>query len=159
MFLSHKSKYKCKEHFLSNWLLYSLCSYIKATPWMLYHTEHQYRYSGYHQCRDLLSLCVFCAAEAKDMEHAMLPVFISTLFGYSDASNYCCNYTNLFWYKSLGISTVVCNLLRIKFFRCLCSETATVPYNLTTLQLLCVIVCTEGSVTRIYASFSSTSYV
>lgn len=43
---------------------------------MLYHTEHQYRYSGYHQYRDLLWLCVLCAAEAKDTEHAMLPVFI-----------------------------------------------------------------------------------
>jgi len=42
---------------------------------------------------------------------------------------------------------------------CPCLVTVTIPCNLTTLQRLCVIVCTEGSVTRIYASFSSASYM
>lgn len=31
--------------------------------------------------------CVLCAAEVKDAEHAMLPVFIYTFFRYSDAYN------------------------------------------------------------------------
>jgi len=46
--------------------------------------------------RTVMVLCVLCAVEFKDAEHAMLPVFIYTIFRYSDASNYCCNYNIYF---------------------------------------------------------------
>lgn len=69
VFLSHTSKYKCKERFLSNRLWYSLCSYSKAPPLMLYHTEHQYRYSGYQQCRELLWFCVCYVLQKSKMRN------------------------------------------------------------------------------------------
>jgi len=46
--------------------------------------------------RNFMVLCVLCAAEVKDVEHAMLPVLLYTFFRYSDASNYYCNYTIYF---------------------------------------------------------------
>ena len=125
---------------------------------MSYHTEHQYRCSGYHQCGELSWFCVCYMLQKSKMRN--MPCSQCSYAHFSDIQMHLTVdvTTPLILYNNLGISIVIHNLLKINFFTCLCLVTATIPYNVITLQRLCVIVCTEGSVTRIYASFSSASY-